>query len=207
MNKFTHRLLACSIWLTVLASLSSPAIAEGPVTESHNATRLRLFGQNGVAVRYYPNSACHGGNGVTVSGGFGDAFSSLLGTVKNESIGIPDTPNTLNQAARNGILSKTFFREYEVVPGQPLTIAMTFMNTPNSPVKQANGVTSTPSSEHCKTIATTFIPEQGKDYEGVLDIRRDLGLCIQSINEVKVSPHGGVELTPVDVELAEPCSS
>jgi hypothetical protein len=56
--------------------------------------------------------------------------------------------------------------------------SMTFMNTPAPVLKELASVPGA-STKYCKTIATTFVPEAGKDYEGVLDIGTDL-VCASS---------------------------
>jgi hypothetical protein len=60
-------------------------------------------------------------------------------------------------------------------------------------------------TKYCKTIATTFVPEAGKDYEGALDIGTDLGMCIQQIQEMR-AVENGVELAPMELSPAEPCN-
>jgi hypothetical protein len=180
-----------SMGLVIVALLPVISVANDQAVPVADSARLRLFGQNGVGVNYYRNSACQGGENVRVSGGLGDAFSSFIGTASNQSIGMPDTPNTRNQAARNGILSKAYFREYQIAAGQPITITMSFKSNPGK------------RSEYCKTIATTFVPEKGKDYEGALDIVNDS--CMQVINELQAGPDG-VTLNPVPVALAPACN-
>lgn len=153
--------------------------------------RIRLFGQNGMGVKYYPNSACYGGNSVTVSGGVGDAFSSFLGSVSNTSIGMPETPYSGKPSARNGIFSKTFFREYKISANQPLTIKLDFQSNPGLRYN------------YCKTIVGTFVPEAGKDYEISLDIKG--GMCVPVLSELQ-NTADGVILQPVVATKAERCS-
>ncbi|SDX21192.1 hypothetical protein SAMN04515617_10260 [Collimonas sp. OK242] len=156
-----------------------------------DTARIRLFGQNGMGVKYYPNSACYGGESVTVSGGIGDAFSSFLGTASNTSIGMPETPNSGKPSARNGLFSKAFFREYKIAADQPLTLKLDFQSNPG--VRYG----------YCKTIAGTFVPEAGKDYEISLDIKD--GMCVPILNELQ-STADGVILQPVPASKAEHCS-
>ena len=193
-----------------LSACAATAFAADQPAAEQGAARLRLFGQNAVLVKYYPNSQCEGGDSVSVSGGMGDAFSSFIGTAKSQSIGMPETPNTKSLAARDGMLSKAYFREYEIAAGQPVTIAMGFREARAAPpaVMPAGGVANTaaPSGTvYCRTIVTTFVPEKGKDYEAALDIRSSEGVCVQSIHEVRTTPDG-IVLSPVAVARAEACS-
>lgn len=203
MKRSYFSLTPCFFLSFVLLAFPFFSYAEKPSAEQANTARIRLFGQNGVAVKFYRNSICEGGEKVTVSGGLGDAFLSFLGATKNESIGMPDSQNTVNQSARNGPMSKAFFREYEIKAGEPITVAMTFMNTP-APVPKEFASLPGVGTKTCRSIVTTFVPEQGKDYEGVLDVRFDMGVCIQQINEVHATEEG-VELIPVALSPAEKC--
>ncbi|MQR02577.1 hypothetical protein [Glaciimonas soli] len=163
--------------------------------------RIRLFGQNGMGVKYYPNSACYGGDSVTVSGGFGDAFSSFLGVASNTSIGMPETPNSGKPSTRNGYFSKAFFREYKITANQPLTIKLDFQSNPSPSVSFLKGQSTGYLS--CRTHAGTFIPEAGKDYEISLDIKN--GMCIPVLNELQTTEDGLI-LQPVVVSKAERCN-
>lgn len=103
-----------------LLALSATAQAEAPAQDAATSARLRLFGQNGISVKFYRNSTCYksglfgSGGAEVVSGGAGDAFLSLLGASSNTRIGMPDTPTTRNLSARSGVLSKAYFKEYSV---------------------------------------------------------------------------------------------
>jgi hypothetical protein len=164
------------------------------IADKAPTARIRLFGQNAVMVKFYRNSTCHGrgADETKVSGGLGDAFSSFIGTVKNVSIGMKETPNTVNLAKRNGYASKAYFREYELAAGQPLTIAMKFRDM------MPNG------SVYCRTIAGTFTPSAGKDYEAALDLGG--GGCKAVIREIAAAENGEVSMQDVDVQVAAECS-
>lgn len=164
-----------------------------PTAPARSTARIRLFGQNGFGVRFYENSACIGGKAkeTTVSGGVGDAFSSLFGSVKNVSIGIKDTPNTLNISKRNGIASKAYFREYEVAAAQPLTVQMSFQSNPGG------------SYAYCNAVGGSFTPEAGKDYEASLDV--EAGSCVAVIREIADAADGSVQLQKVNVAPTKEC--
>lgn len=199
--------LCKTLCFALLSACAATAFAADQPAAEQGTARLRLFGQNAVMVKYYSNSKCDGGDSVSVSGGMGDAFSSFIGTAKNQSIGMPETPTTANLAARDGLMSKAYFREYEIAAGQPVTIAMGFREARAAPPAVVPApVGAAPSGTvSCRTIVTTFVPEKGKDYEAALDIRSREGVCVQTINEVSAAS-GGVVLTPVAVARAEACS-
>lgn len=193
----------------LLSMLSVASFAGDQPASEKDVARIRLFGQNAVMVKYYPGSKCVGGNSVSVSGGMGDAFSSFLGTAKNQSIGMPESPNTRNLAARDGIMSKAYYREYEIAAGEPVTIAMGFREARAAvpmvmPGTSVNANTPALGSVSCRTIATTFVPEKGKNYEGALDIHSSADVCVQTIHEV-TNTANGVALTLVPVAKAESC--
>lgn len=163
---------------------SSVAVASSASATAPQSSRFRLFGQNGFGMAFYPKSKCEGGpNKITVSGGLGAMFSSLFGTVKNESIGMPETETTKNLAKRNGLLSKAYFREYQIEAGEPVAVAASF---------------SDPSGARCR-IAVTFVPESGVDYESRLDLSGNT--CTLIMN--RVGQDGS--LTSVPIVRADSC--
>lgn len=136
------------------------------LADSEKAPRIRLFGQNAMGVTLYKNSECI--NGITVSGGISQSFSSMLGGVESESLGIPETKTTKNISQRNGILSKAYYKEYELEANKPVIIRMIFSDV---------------SGWHCKKpFYLSFTPKLNKDYEGHLDLHD--GICEAVINEV-----------------------
>lgn len=161
---------------------------ENPPSLNSELARIRLFGQNAVGVTLYKNSSCNGGSeSIRVSGGIGSAFSSFFGSVKNESIGIPETNTTKTLSQRDGILSKAYFKEYAIEPGKPVTVTMGF---------QDPGL-----KKYCKAIAATFIPDPKFDYEGRLDLDQNNGVCVFLINQVSADG----TLTPIKFGTAEAC--
>lgn len=168
----------------VAGAILSSAVAATSVATTKKA-RIRLFGQNGFGVSFYPKSKCEGGsNKITVSGGLGTMFSSFLGTVKNDSIGMPETETTKNLAKRSLLLSKAYFREYQIEAGEPIAVAASFGDT---------------SGAHCDPLTMTFVPEFGADYEGRLDLNANT--CTLVMN--RVGQDGS--LTPVPIVRAESC--
>lgn len=186
-------LAACAIGNATAqeAAAGSPAAQAGA---SANTTRLRMFGQNGVMVDFYENSVCVGGNGpkTRVSGGVGDAFSSFLGRAKNTSIGMTETPTTSGLAKRDGIMSKAYFREYEIAANQPVTLSMHFQSAAGAP-----------GSAYCANLGGTFTPEAGKEYEITLDIHP--GKCTAVVNEIQKNEQGPSTLIEVAIAPTQKC--
>lgn len=174
------------------AGAPAPA-AVAPAPEGGNA-RVRLFGQNGVTVRFYEDSACFGGHAkeTQVSGGMKDAFSSFLGRVDNTSIGMPATPTTLGIKQRDGAFSKAYFKEYQLAAGRPLTVWMHFQSNPG------------PAYTACGAIGGTFTPAAGKDYEVTLDLAD--GQCLATVREIGAAADGSVQLARVQVAPAAECN-
>lgn len=149
--------------LLLLAACSSNA----PVTQTQtsvnynpeNQARVRLYGQNG-----HPTIAWYGidcedrrqsrGTKINVGGGK-KAFSSFVGTVKSESIGIPETEISRNVGQQNGMLSKAFFQEIAVPAGLPMNVQSSLV------------IMGSTFDVRCRTKIGSFIPEAGKDYEVV----------------------------------------
>jgi len=166
-------------------------------------SRLRLFGQNGAKVVLYRNSSCIKSSldkeDETVSGGLSSAFSSFIGTVSNTSIGIPETDTTRHLNKKDGLLSKAYFREYEISANQPITLVMGFQDV--SSFYNANGVTYSKTSPSCKG-AIQFVPYAGADYEAAFSWS-ERG-CELGIN--RVSQEDSVTtLKPVKASLAFAC--
>lgn len=186
-------LLAIGATHTATAQEAAAAAAEAqPAAAARDTARVRLFGQNGVLVEFYQNSSCIGGKAqkTTVSGGMGDAFSSFFGSAKNTSIGMKDTPNTQSMSKRDGMLSKAYFREYEIPGNEPLALRMHFRTGPGTALV-------------CRNIGGTFTPEAGKDYEIGLSIRP--GGCEAVVEEIQQDDAGVVTMKDVRVAPVLTC--
>jgi|GEM_PF-150298 len=172
--------------ITLCIAISSSAHAENETAPASSA-RIRLFGQNGIGVMFYKNSTCYKSSflgpygGESISGGLGNSFSSLIGISSNTSIGIPETETTKKQKEQNGFLSKSYFKEYAIEAGKPLTVF--------AALNDASGI-------HCGPLAILFTPESGKDYEEVLEIHPEERICHLIINEIKTDSNN-VELIPL----------
>lgn len=155
----------------LLLLVAGQANAQSPSDEAP-ASRLRLFGQNGVGMVLYTNTTCTAeyAQKIRASGSLGSAFGSMLGKVKNESLGIAETDTSRGLKQRGMILSKAYFKEYPLVPGQPVVVEA--------------GMGS-PTGWRCdRLISSVFTPEAGKDYEVALDVDFSGGVCTLKVNQV-----------------------
>jgi hypothetical protein len=192
---------ACALLLG-LSALSGAAAQEAATAAAASAAaaapattaRVRLFGQNGVMVRFYQNSSCIGGKGpdTTVSGGAGDAFGSFLGRARNTSIGMAETPTTANLGKRDGYFSKAYFREYEIPGNQPMTLRMAFQSAAGAP-----------GSIYCPRLGGTFTPEAGKQYEVTMEAASNQ--CLAVVREIQESASGPANLRDIPVAATRDC--
>ncbi len=179
--------LAAACVAPVLAAEQAPARIDG------TGARIRMFGQNGVGIVLYKDAVCTAAYGekVRASGSLGSAFGSLMGSVKNQAIGIPETQNTRNLHERKMIGSKPFYKEYAIEAGKPVVVEA----GASSPAHW----TSTPGFKSGWTcgplLASTFVPEAGADYEVALDLDFRNSVCTLAVKRVAVDG----QVTPVDV--------
>ncbi|WP_045737634.1 hypothetical protein [Xanthomonas sp. MUS 060] len=175
--------------------------AEEQATPSVNdaGARIRLFGQNGVGLVLYKDAVCTAkyGEKIRVSGSLGNAFGSLFGAVKNEGIGIPETPNTKNIGNRKMIGSKPYYKEYALEAGKPVVLEA----AAGSPAvwSQTPGFHSFhPGWECAPSFASSFVPQADSDYEVALNIDFRNSVCVLVVNRVGADG----QTTPVDVKPA-----
>lgn len=155
-----------------LLLVASQAGAQQAAPDEPASSRLRLFGQNGVGMVLYTNTSCISeySEKIRASGSLGSAFGSMLGKVKNESLGMPDTETSRGLKQRGMVLSKAYFKEYPLVAGQSVVVEA--------------GMGS-PAGWRCdRLISSVFTPEAGKDYEVALDVDFSGGVCTLKVNEV-----------------------
>ncbi len=186
---------------TVPEAAGAPAAPAEPATSS--ISRLRLFGQNGATAFLYRDSSCIRGmfsDGVEkASGGMGSAFSSFVGTVSNTSLGIAETETSKNLSRKDGMLSKAYYREYEIPADKPSSLRLGFRDV--SPFYVVNGVRYETVSPSCSGDIT-FTPRAGADYEAAFSWEGKR--CSVSINQV-IAKEGKTELVPVPVTRAPGC--
>lgn len=162
----------CGIFTVFLLLAANTAGAQQLATDAPASSRLRLFGQNGVGMVLYTNTSCTAeyAQKIRASGSLGNAFGSMLGKVKNESLGIPETDTSRGLKQRGMIMSKAYFKEYPLVPGQSVVVEA--------------GMGS-PAGWRCdRLITSAFTPQAGKDYEVALGVDFSGGVCTLKVNEV-----------------------
>ncbi|WP_374012940.1 hypothetical protein [Pseudoxanthomonas koreensis] len=155
--------------------------------------RIRLFGQNGVALTMYTNARCEDeyDEEISASGAVSHGFKTLFGKKRpNETIGIPETESTRTLASRDKLMANPYYLEYPLVPGQPVMLEAQISNNP--------------SGLRCnRRVQATFIPEAGTDYEG--DMIRDFAnrVCRMEVRRVAADGRYGMVR---DVPLPSTCA-
>lgn len=152
--------------------LAGCATTEMPADTQHynpdTSARIRLFGQNGrpsIMIVQIGRGNDVKTEEINVGGGAGDAFSSMLGISKNNSIGIPGTENTKNLANQNGILSKAFYREFVIPANRPVKVENAYIGLANITPMSAQGGSHYYQEGSCTSNMVSFVPQAGKDYE------------------------------------------
>ncbi|KAB7772579.1 hypothetical protein CKY51_00090 [Xanthomonas maliensis] len=179
-----------------LAGVGS-ALAEdaAPAAAASGGARLRIFGQNGVGIVLYKDAVCNKkySEKIRASGSLGSAFGSLVGAVKNESIGIPETQNTRNLHDRKMIGSKPFYKEYALEAGKPVVVEA------GAHSDHWSTATGYHMGWNCgPLLSSTFVPEAGADYEVALDLDFRQSVCVLAVNRVAADG----QVTPVAVSPA-----
>lgn len=173
-----------------------------PISESTGKSRIRVFGQNGANADLYAGKACVGGKGgISVSGSLGSAFGSFLGVSSNESIGMPQTPTTLNLRQKNGLLSKAYYREYEIPGGTPTSLDLGFAK-PSGFYTTGSGQTITYGGGGCNGTIS-FVPEAGQDYEAGFSFNGRQ--CSLTIYRIIKQENGQSTMEPVPAQRAPKC--
>ncbi|WP_066566153.1 hypothetical protein [Snodgrassella sp. CFCC 13594] len=134
------------------------------IYDAQAQARIRLYGQNQkpTIMKYTSNRKMIK---VNVGGSFSGALSSLTRTASNRSIGIPATEMTRHMRDYDGILSKTYYEEYVIPAGQPVSVHNSFQGLANRNV----GATKTTIHYQgsCQGNEVQFTPLAGRDYEVV----------------------------------------
>lgn len=153
--------------LVLAGCVTTEMPAETQYYNPETSARIRLFGQNGrpsiMTVQVGQGSDAKTEE-INVGGGAGDAFGSMLGMTKNDSIGIPETENTKNIATHNGILSKAFYREFVIPAGKPVEVSGAYIGLANvTPLAQGGSLYY--HEGNCSSNTVSFTPRAGQDYE------------------------------------------
>lgn len=168
-----------SALLLLGALLCSHASASEPLAPVERPARIRLFGQNGVALTLYTNAHCEDAyeEQIDASGSMSHAFGTLFGKKgRNETLGIPETESTRKLSSRGHLMANPYYLEYPLVPGQPVIL--------RAQIAAAFG-------PRCQgDVLAAFTPEPGMDYEG--DMIRDFDKRICALAIRRVLPDGQV---------------
>lgn len=195
--------------LVLLCALScAPAAANEGIDPVERPARIRLFGQNGVALTMYTNARCEDeyDEEISASGSLSHGFKTLFGKKQeNATIGIPETDSTRGLASRDKLMANPYYLEYPLVPGQRVLL-------------QAQVASS--SGWRCdRDVRVSFVPEPGVDYEGDMIRDFDHGICAVAIRRVatdgqlapadassmpRTCERGTDEVAPLMVMLFEP---
>ena len=170
--------------ILLLAACSSPApvVQQGGGYDSGTQARIRLYGQNQKPTLITSGIDCAAGERgqkSNIGGSMGDAFGSLVGSVKSHSIGIPATENSKALGSKNAILSRAFFREMAVPAGKAVNVETAFVGLTNTLQTPAYTVHTNEGS--CTSRAASFVPEAGHDYEVVGVSGKACGVAVYDI--------------------------
>ncbi|MBP6345792.1 hypothetical protein AB8Q18_10390 [Neisseriaceae bacterium CLB008] len=166
--------------------------------EPSESARIRLFGQNQKPTTMYVQAADEAAKPIKISvgGTMGEAFSSFLRVVKNQSLGMAATEHTRNLQQRDGILSKAFYREFVIPAGRPVKINNAFIGLSNVHNNQVTGMRQVTRESSCRSQDITFTPQAGKDYE--VTTYADGHRCVVQVFEL-VGGGDGIEAVLVPV--------
>ncbi|QXZ08997.1 hypothetical protein KUF54_13225 [Comamonas sp. Y33R10-2] len=165
-NLNMYKLLSVFLPLVVVAAGCANTQVPASYQKNHpdDSARIRLYGQNGkptIMILQKESDADNKTVEVNVGGGLGDAFGSLVGGVKSESIGIAETENSKNIKDKNGILSKAFYREFLIPAGKSVQVRSSYIGMAN----HAPGSSFIYKEGSCSSNLVKFTPQAGKDYE------------------------------------------
>lgn len=162
------KLLSAVVVCAGLAACQTTTVSKDTHYTASQDARIRLYGQN-----QKPTIMTYEQAGKTVKinvgGGAGDAFSSMVGTIKNSSIGIAATATSTSFQEKNSILSKAFYKEFSIPAGQPIKVHNSFIGLTN--VSQSPEQTTVQYQGSCHGSEMVFTPVAGKDYEVVANAK------------------------------------
>ena len=198
MKKHLNAILAQIAASAILAAAAMPAAAaEGA------PARIRFIGNGLIGLSYYPGATCIEGDGIVASNTVtnpSQALAILFNKAQNVSLGMPATPNVVNLKDWDVTLSKGFYKEYAVTPGQPLAIRHAFHYFSEKRLSPQMIETTT---ADCNA-GSYFNPEPGKNYEATMQF--DGGACRLNLMEIDVKGEE-VTLIPVQRRPAPQCSA
>lgn len=171
-------ILAISCLSLITACQTSTVSQSKSYTPSTDA-RIRLYGQNQkpTILEYKVNGEKEK---INVGGGLGDALSSMVGTIDNSSIGIPQTEMSTHLKDYNGVLSKIFYKEFVIPSSTPVSVRGAFLGLSN--ISATPTGTTVYSQGSCNSLVLTFTPQAGKDYEVIPQKGASCGLILLEID-------------------------
>ncbi|MGX2967627.1 hypothetical protein ACWIW6_06180 [Ursidibacter sp. B-7004-1] len=159
---------------------------QGKKYDAQTDSRIRIYGQNG-----RPSSMIVEIDGkkekISIGGGLGQAFSSMVGAKDNESIGMPETILSKDPSAHSKLLSGIFFKEFIIPAGKEIEVTNSILGSTNK-VESTDNITGVKTTtittvKGCTGNIVKFVPEAGKDYE-VAPISSDRK-CGVTVYEIK----------------------
>ncbi|WP_165009424.1 hypothetical protein [Neisseria yangbaofengii] len=189
------KLLALSaVFFTAACSSPAPVLQKTADYNPQTQARIRIYGQNQKPSTVEAGIDCNSGRKgqkFSTGGSLGEAFGSLTGTVKSQSIGIAPTETSKRLGEKNGILSRAFFREFVIPAGkaanvQAFYVGLTNVNeTPTHVIIMKEG--------SCQSKKGSFVPQAGKDYEVIGVDGRACGVAVY-----EVSSQGNLKNIPLN---------
>lgn len=176
-------LISASI-LSLTACVSTELSNQNQPYDASKDARIRLYGQNG-RPSYLTVNIDGKKEKVTIGGGLGQAFSSMVGAKSNESIGMPATELSKDPSAHSKFLSGIFFKEFVIPANSEVTVQNKIIQLDHSHTHYTatEKITTIIKGKSCKGNMISFIPEAGKNYE-VAPISSDRE-CGVSLYEIK----------------------
>ncbi|WP_443090881.1 hypothetical protein ACTUM7_06855 [Basfia succiniciproducens] len=153
--------------------------------KTYNAStdaRIRIFGQNG---RPSTLTIEHNGNKekITIGGGVGQAFSSLVGAKGNESIGMPESVYSKDPSQFSNIGSTPFFKEFIIPANAKVNVKNEIMSAPHVFKDVTTGKTTTTYYKCSGGKEISFVAEAGKNYEVIpSSSTNECGVTLNELN-------------------------
>ena len=184
-----RRLVILAISITLGACVSVPEQSADAYNPEKHA-RIRLYAQPTKPAKiYYYDFENRKGFALTMGGGVTEMAASLLGTIKNESVGMPQTEVSKSFDSENGILPnnvyKSFYKEFIVPAATTLWINYRFeeeeyYSDPNRRM---------PDRLYWCSTGLTVDAKAGKDYE-IVPIQTEHSCKLTAF---EIAPNGDVK--------------
>ena len=178
------KLLALSTeFITAACSSPAPVVQKTADYNPNTQARIRIYGQNQKPSTVGAGIDCNAGQKgqkFSTGGSLGEAFGSMAGTVKSQSIGIASTENSKQLGERNGLLSRAFFREFVIPAGKVANVQTFYVGLTN--VNNTPTHVTTMREGSCQSKKGSFVPQAGKDYEVIGIDGRACGVAVYEVS-------------------------